>query len=138
MKDSTKIVLWSIAALVAVAVISIGFWAFRVATSDIAGQGNATIQKNSANNRIAAQERFEQLYQDIQAADARIVVAKATLDTKPKDKTFLTNYTGSVNFCLQLVADYNANSRKFTQEDFRSIDLPYQIDTLNSSTDCKE
>jgi hypothetical protein len=138
MKDRTKIVLWSIAALVAVVVISIGVWAFRVATSDIAGQGNATIQKNSANNRIAAQERFEQLYQDIQAADARIVVAKATLDTKPKDRTLLTNYTGSVNFCLQLVADYNANSRKFTQEDFRSIDLPYQIDTLSPSTDCKE
>lgn len=136
--STKKIVFIAVAACVAIPLLFAGIFALRVVLSDPVGEGTAIIQKNSANNRIAAQERFEQLYQDILAADKRIGVAKATLDSAPDDKTFLTNYTGTVNFCLQLVADYNANANKFSQEDFRSTALPYQIDVLNPTTDCKE
>lgn len=136
--STTKKVWILIASIIGVIVVVFASWGFAVVTSGFFGSGNAIIKKNTANNRIAAQERFEQLYQDIKAADRRITQAKAASEAKPKDKTLLTNYTGTVNFCYQLVADYNANSRKYTQEDFRAIDLPYQIDSYDQTTDCKE
>lgn len=130
--------IWVVAVLIAVGVISIGVWGFRVVTSDTAGKGNAVIQKNDANNRIAAQERFENMYQDVKAADAKITVAAEALALDPTDKTAQQNLTGVKNYCIQAAADYNAEARKYSAEDFRSADLPFQIDTFDTSTDCKE
>jgi hypothetical protein len=133
-----RVGIWLAIVIGVIAIVGIGVWGFRVITSDVAGQGNATIQKNSANNRIAAQERFEQMYQDIKASDRKIAVAAAALAVNKDDKTLQTNYTGTVNYCIQAVGDYNAEARKFTAEDFRSPDLPYQISTVDPDTDCKE
>jgi hypothetical protein len=121
-----------------VALVGILVWGFRVVTSDIKGQGNAVIIKNDAVNRIAQQERFEQLYADVKAADLKIGTAAAALVLSPLDKTAQQTYTGTINFCIQVSADYDALARKFSAEDFRSVDLPEQIDRFDSSTDCKE
>ena len=120
------------------AVIGLGVWGFRVISSDIRGQGNAIIQKNEATNRIAQQERFEQLYADVKAADLKIGTAAAAVAASPLDKTAQQTYTGTINFCIQVSADYDALARKYGAEDFRSVDLPEQIDRFDSSTDCKE
>jgi uncharacterized membrane protein len=120
------------------ATLSLLFWGFRVVTSDIKGQGNAVIIKNDAVNRIAQQERFEQLYADIKAADLKVGVAYDALQVNPVDKTLQTNYTGTINYCISVVADYDALARKYSAEDFRSADLPEQIVRSDSSTDCKE
>lgn len=133
-----RAVIWTLSILGVIAVVSVGVWGFRVITSDTRGQGNAVIQKNDANNRIAAQERFESLYQEIVASDRKIAVAAAALAMSGDDKTAQQNYSGIVNYCIQVVGEYNAEARQFTAEDFRSPDLPYQIDNRNPDTDCKE
>jgi hypothetical protein len=131
------IVLGVIAILILPAVI----WFIGVATSDVAGKGNAIKKKNAAVNRISAQEAFEQSYADIKAADRKVAVAKEALDLDPTDPTLRTNYTGVKQFCIGAVEDYNADARKYTREDFRAVDLPAQIETdpdlADPATDCK-
>ena len=118
--------LWAIALVLLIALGGVGAWAFRVATSDIKGQGDAVVTKNSGTNRIAAQERFEDMYQDILAADRRIAVAAATAKRNPSQVN-TTNLAGAVSYCIEVVADYNAEARKYTAQEFRSLDLPAQI-----------
>ena len=132
-----RAIVWVLVVLGVIALISIGVWGFRVITSDVKGQGDAVIIKNSANNRIAAQEQFEQLYADIKASDQKITVAAAAVAADPNDKTAQQNLTGMQNYCLSVVGDYNALARKYSAEDFRSVDLPVQIDQSLPSTDCK-
>lgn len=123
--------------LLVIALISIGVWGFKVVTSDVKGQGDATVQKNSANNRIAAQARFEDLYADIKATDAKLDAARDKAEANPKSQVAQTEFTGLQNYCLDVVADYNAEARKYLAEQFRAIDLPAQIDTQVPETDCK-
>lgn len=121
-----------------VALIAAGVWGFRVVTSDAKGQGDAVRTKNSGTNRIAAQERFEELYAGIKAADERVSVMAAAKKSDPSDVIASTNYAGAVNYCIQIRADYNAEARKYTAEQFRAADLPAQIDSLDPAFDCKE
>lgn len=117
-------------------VVPIAAWGIKVATSDVKGQGDAIVQKNSSTNRISAQERFEDLYADIKASDAKIGPAKQAAKANPSTVN-QTNLTGLVNYCLDVVGDYNAEARKYTSADFRAIDLPAQISGMDSATDCK-
>lgn len=126
-----------IAVMIFVGLIGAVVWGIGVLTSDVAGQGNAVKKKNDAVNRIAAQEGFEQDYADIKAADQKVAIAKEALDASPDDYTVKVNYTGTRTACVTFVNDYNARARKFTQQDFRAADLPYQIDELDPATDCK-
>lgn len=118
--------------------ISGGIWAFGVATSGVKGQGDAISQKNSSANWVAAQARFEDLYAGIQAKDAQIGVLHADKVARPNDLTAQQTYTGVVSACLKSVSEYNADSRKFLASDFKSADLPTEINISNSNFDCKE
>ena len=129
-------IVWVLAVLAVVGAVGIGVWGFRVATSDVKGQGDAVIQKNDATNRIAAQERFEDLYAEIIAADQKIAPARQAY-RNDKTQVNLANLTGLQNYCLDVVADYNAEARKYKSADFRAIDLPQEINLSNSATDCK-
>lgn len=129
---------WIIAALVVAAIVGAGFWLFNVVTSEIKGQGDAIIEQNSSENWTAAQARFEELYADVVASDRKITVAAANLALNPEDKTAKDTYLGTVNYCISVVGEYNAEARKFLSEDFRSADLPPQIGINDSNTDCKE
>jgi hypothetical protein len=128
--------IWIVVALVFFAVIGGAAWGVKVALSDTKGRGDSVRIKNSAPNRIAAQERFEQLYAEIQRSDASLdVLAPAA---KAGGQAERTQFTGAVTYCLSVVADYNAEARKYRSQDFRAIDLPAQIDTTNPAFDCKE
>lgn len=133
-----RVVLWVLAILAVVAVVSGLVWGFKVATSDVKGRGDAVVQKNSAENRVAAQERFEDLYQQVIAADRKIGPAKAAVKANPTQVN-QTNLTGLQNFCVQTVADYNAEARKYSKRDFRAVDLPQEISEFSETpqTDCK-
>lgn len=124
--------------VIVAALLGGGVWAFKVATSDIKGQGDAVRTKNSGTNRIAAQERFEELYAGIKAADERIDVMAAAKTAAPADPISSINYTGAINYCIQIRADYNAEARKYTAEQFRAADLPAQIDSTDPLFDCQE
>jgi hypothetical protein len=130
--------IWVLWVLAFIAMISVGIWAFRVITSDARGQGDATIQKNAGSNRIAAQERFESMYADLIASDQKIDVFAQAVALSPQDKTSQTNLIGTMAYCVQARNDYNAEARKYSAEQFRSADLPYQIYVNDPATDCKE
>jgi hypothetical protein len=129
--------LWIIAGVLFALVLGGGLWLFRVGTSDIKGQGDVTIKKNSAPNRIEAQEDFEELYADIQATDRKLDIYAAALKAKPDDQIARTNLDGTTAYCLGVVGDYNAKARKILAEQFRAVDLPPQIDNNDETTDCK-
>lgn len=114
------------------------WWGFKVATSDIKGQGDAVRTKNSAVNRIAAQERFEVMYADVKASDQRLDVLAADKAADPADKVAARTYSGAVAYCITVRNEYNAEARKYTAEQFRASDLPASLDSLSSETDCKE
>lgn len=118
--------------------IGIALWAFGVFTSDIKGKGDAIKTKNSAPNRIGAQEAFRDRYEDILAADKRIDTLAQGLKLSPDSQVAQTNYLGAVTYCQQAVAAYNADTQKYTRKDFLDADLPQRIDDLDPATDCKE
>jgi hypothetical protein len=112
-------------------------WGVKVATSDIKGAGDTIIRDNGVDNRVAKQELFEELYADIEATDRKVAIASAAKAENPDDRTASDTYLGTVNICISLVGEYNAEARKVTSDSWRAVDLPYQIDNLNPSTDCK-
>jgi len=118
--------------------LSAGIWYFKVGTSDIRGAGNAEIVKNEAGNRIRAQEGFEKYYQGIVSADASINITAEALKADPESLKIQTELRGQKQACVKLVGDYNAKARSFSQADFRAADLPFEIETTNPQTDCKE
>lgn len=132
-----NIVLLSLASFLGLVLISWAGWAISVAVSGPKGQGDAIKTKNSSANWTAAQARFEDQHQAIISADEKIAIHKAALTADPKNPTLQTNLTGVTTACISHVAEYNAESRKFLAEDFKSADLPYQIDKTDPATDCK-
>ncbi len=132
-----KIALSIIAGIIGLTLLIWGGWAISVAVSGPKSQGDAIKTKNSAENWTAAQARFEKQYQSVIAADRKIAVHKSALDADPTNPTLQTNLTGVTTVCMSATADYDAESRKFLSEDFKSTDLPYQIDQTNPATDCK-
>lgn len=128
---------WVAACIAAAVVVVVALWGAGVLWAGPKGAGDAHKTNESGTNRIAKQEWFEQTYQDIQAADVRVDTFAAAKADDPS-YTNKVNYTGAVNACNQLVANYNAEARKFTSQDWRDNKLPSVIDQTNPKFDCKE
>lgn len=130
---------WVIVVVVIVlgALVAGGVWLTSVLTSDLKGQGDAEKIKNSAPNRIQAQEKFEDLYAEIRAADVNIGLADERAAAAPADNKLATELAGLRQYCNTLVGRYNAEARKFRSEQFRAIDLPAKIDDTDRLTDCR-
>ena len=137
MKSNIKSVAGILAVLIGIVLIGWAGWAISVAVSGPKGQGDAIKTKNSAENWTKAQAKFEELHQGIQSADKKTELAADRLKTAPNDPTLQQQLAGVQSGCISLVAEYNAESRKFLSEDFKSTDLPYQIDTTAPAFDCK-
>lgn len=126
---------WTLVIIAAGVVIGAGLWALNVATSSVRGAGDGVVERNSADNWLEAQARFEENYADYESTLVRIDVAYAAHVAAPDDKTLQQTYLGTVSYCTTLVADYNADARNFLREDFRASDLPASLD---ASTCTKE
>lgn len=129
---------WILIGVLLVLLVGAAIWAINVAASGPKGQADAFAEKNSSSNWVAAQAKFEDMYADIVQTDKKIDVAAEMLASNPTDKTFQQTLAGTKSYCLEVVGDYNAEARKYLAEEFRSADLPAQIDDYNTSTDCKE
>jgi hypothetical protein len=147
----------AIAVVIAVVLVApIAIWGIQVATSDTRGAGNTEIARNSAENRVRAQAFFEQAYEDVQKFDVQVVDAQKAYDdfiaTNPKptaeDLVAVQIYSQQLNSrqvtltglrqqCQNTVAGYNAEARKTLAAEWRSDELPYQIDDFSPVTDCK-
>lgn len=135
---SWRMAIWTIVAILFVGAIGVGIWYFKVATSDIKGSGDATVQINSGKNRIAAQESFEALFAQIKAYDKNLDQAAKDKAEHPNDSFFATNYSGLVKTCNDAVQQYNADARKVSRAKWLTDDLPYEIDQNDPLFDCKE
>jgi hypothetical protein len=113
-------------------------WAIKVAMSPVKGTGDVIIKNQDADNRIRSQAKFEDLYNDIIAKDKNLDILAATALAHPNDRIAQENLNGARMICNSTVADYNAEARKITSQDWMSKDLPHQIDGTDPSTDCKE
>ena len=90
--------------------------------------------------RIAAYDAFYDDCQNIVAKEQIIANYEAELSGDPKpDKaraaTLQAAITAETNARLELIASYNADSRKAdTRANFKASDLPYQIDPTQETT----
>jgi len=134
---TSKIIWLSVLAVVVLVILSWGGYALSVAMSGPKGVGDAIKTKNSAKNWTDAQAGFEDSYQAIVSADKKIAVHQEALKAEPQSPILQTNLTGTTSMCISAVAQYNADSRKYLKEEFKSADLPYQIDSTDPATDCK-
>lgn len=121
-----------------VVVVIAGAWLLSVVLSGPIGAGEQEKKVNSRDNRIFAQEHFNELYNDILSYDQQLDQASKDKSENPGDKWFATNYTGLVNQCIDARNQYNADADKVTQERWRDDTLPYKIDEFDTRTDCKE
>ncbi|PRB01804.1 hypothetical protein CQ047_18270 [Microbacterium sp. MYb72] len=126
---------WVLALIIISLVIGAGMWWLNVATSHVRGQGEGVVQRNSAENWLDAQARFEENYAEYESTLVRLDAAYTAHIAAPDDKTLQQTYLGTIGYCTSLVADYNADARNFLREDFRASDLPASID---ASTCTKE
>jgi hypothetical protein len=136
-----RIILWTVLCAVALVALWIGIagavLGFNVATAGIVGKSQETIQIQSAANRIAQQERFATLYNDIQAQSNQIPntrTALAAATTNDDRSRLATVLLGQQNLCDQNVANYNALTEKVTAEDFKDQSFPASI---NPAQYCK-
>ena len=113
-------------------------WAIKVAMSPVKGVGDTIIKNQDANNRIAAQKKFEVLYNDILVKDKNLDILAATAKAHPNDRIAQDNYSGAIMICNAAVGDYNAESEKTLSKDWMRADLPAKISASNPATDCKE
>lgn len=118
---------WVVIVVVALA-IGAGIWALNVATSGVRGQGDGIIQKNSAENWLDAQERFEENYAEYESTLTRIDVFYEVYKGSPTEFTAKTNWLGQISHCTDVVASYNADANNFLREDFQRAALPDQLD----------
>lgn len=130
-----RMALWTILIIIFVLVIGGIIWGVRVATSDVKGRGDSTIIKNSAENRIKAQEAYVSAMNEVKRADRQLDILAATKNDSPNAKT---RYVGGISYCQSQVADYNALGEKYRSADFRPEGYPLTIDDADTATDCKE
>lgn len=135
-KGISGVTLGIIIVLVIGGLISAGIWFVGVATSGVKGQGDAVKINNSAENWTQKQAFFEDKYQAAKTADAKIALFQKAVDADPKDRTAKDNLQGITSQCMNYVAEYNAESRKFLSQDWKSVDLPTELGN-SITTDCK-
>jgi hypothetical protein len=129
-----------VAVVLFVGAISGGIYWFTVATSDVKGAGDQTRIVNDGQNRVNAQEWFHSQLAQIKTADKNLDDAAANLAKASNDKDrefWQTNYTGLKNRCNEMVANYNAETRKVSRGKWLDPDLPYEITDSDPATDCK-
>lgn len=123
-----RIALWTIVALIFFGLVGWGIWGLTVATSGIKGQGDGIIKNNSSENWIKQQAKFEDLNAEYESTLVRIEQFKTIAEANPNDAIAQTNYNGQISHCTDVVAEYNAATRSFLSEDWKSIDLPPSLD----------
>ncbi len=129
-----------VAALFLVAVYGFGF--LQRETADFRGE-TGQIEQTKANSdyRIASYDHFYDSCASIQSIESKISNMEDELDEiddSQREIVLNTSITASKNKRAELINSYNADARKeATQGQFRSSDLPYQINESEEETICE-
>lgn len=123
--------LWAyiIASALAVILIALGAWGFKVLTAPAKGAGDVRIRNNTADNRIAAQNEFNKLWGDIQGYHDNIQAAAKTLQANPGDAYQQSVLTAEQQTCRTAVQQYNADTLNMTMKDWRPSADPASVDS---------
>ena len=125
------IVLYGFLALLVLWGLAIAVWGFRVGTAGIFGAGEARIQIQSADFRIAAQAGFFDDCASIQGHEFQIDSLNLTLAEELSQRTrelTLTQLNGVRAVRLRAIAQYNADAENtYLEGQFRDADLPFKI-----------
>jgi cation transport regulator ChaB len=140
-----RVVMWCVVALLVCGVLSAVAWGVDVAISGVRGQGNAHIQKNQADNFIAAQTQFHQDFESIRTLDQRLTAAQKAVvawdavhpgyagNGTPYDplgderRGLAQTATGLQQQCQIAVGKYDASTESYLSRDFRDANLPFKM-----------
>jgi hypothetical protein len=114
---------WLIACLIIAALIGAAWWSIATLTASTAGQAGAYRLKQSTQNRVFAQQTFEQEYADY---NGYLAIAKTYTGTL--NATQRTELSGLRQVCITTAQNYNADAHKYLLRDFKSFDLPQTLD----------
>lgn len=132
-----RIAIWAIGAVVLLILVGIGTWAFRVATSETKGKGDAVIAQNEGTNQNNQRQVFYDLYNGIQASDDNIqVLATAAAGQSPTSKA-VTDLNGTILICNSTVAKYNSMVTAPLSAKWKPEELPDALGGGDPSTDCQ-
>jgi hypothetical protein len=131
--------IWTILIVLVIGGLSIGIWAFRVATAPVVGKGNQYIHTHSEEWMTQTYEKFYRLDADIRTQVENAAVAKKTLDKfeathSPADDANITigqthanlqtAYDGNVQICNDNVNKYNADAANALRDQYLDSRLP--------------
>lgn len=107
----------------------------RVATAGLVGRGEAHIAIQSGSNRIAQYNKFFNICASVQSLEDRIDQQTEALKqaTNPTDQQRIRdNLAGIRGLRSEAINQYNADASKdYTDGQFRSSRLPYQLSTAS-------
>lgn len=125
-------------ALLALAVVTVGGYAWKYYMAPVAGKANAEWKIESADSRIAGYEKFFDQCAAIQGYESAIAVQQDALlaATDPADKSRLQTVIAGIKAQRsRAIAQYNADARKtYTTGRFKDAGLPQQIDDSASGS----
>lgn len=133
--STTGCVLLVLVSFVLLLLIPLGVWGFRVATAEWRGRGDAHIQLNSAEFRIAAYDHFHDLCASIQGNEGQIDALQAQLQDAESERSrdlIRASLAGVIGGRKQAIARYNEDANKeYTVGQFRDSDLPYHLEPFD-------
>ena len=126
-------------AVMVIALLFFGGLAFRYYTADVRGRVDANEQIKSGSSRIVNYEHFFNLCASIQGNEAQIRALEKELSfgNNGERPRIQANITGVTAARARAIAQYNADAAKsYTQGQFRSSALPYQLSESAKETTC--
>ena len=137
------IALFLIALLVFGSMWVFGYGAFTDATANRQGETQKKHQvEGNGSYRIAAYDHFFDLCASVQAAEDKIQAQKDELDGKPapdaqRADILRANINALSSTRAESIRQYNQDARKsYTLGQFKSSDLPFQLDIHAKETSC--
>lgn len=142
MKNAGIVLLSLLGIVVIFLVVVYGFGFLQRGTADFRGEtGQIEQTKANSNYRIASYDDFYDSCASVQSIEGKIRNMEKELESDASEQrvTVLnTSITASKNKRVELITSYNADARKeATRGQFRSSDLPYELDENKEETICE-
>lgn len=123
-RTTPSVLVWIGVIVAVVAVIGGIVYGIRVAFAPAKGAGDTVIKDQDANNRIAQQRAFVNMYEGVKASDRKLKVLADAAARNPADPKAQADFAGTQLVCLDQVADYNAKVQETLAANWLPAELP--------------